>query len=192
MAKIKICGLRRLQDADYVNAVLPDYVGFILTPGFRRSIDFETAEALKNRLNPKIKVAGVFVNDELSVINRFVNLKIIDAVQLHGSESPQFCNKINAPVIKAFKPDEFKSVKNYNTQYFLFDSGTGSGVKFDWSMLPETKTPFFLAGGIDADNVRQAIKQVNPYCIDVSSSVETNGFKDFDKIKTITERVRNE
>ena len=74
----------------------------------------------------------------------------------------------------------------------MFDSGTGSGVKFDWSMLPETKTPFFLAGGIDAYNVRQAIKQVNPYCIDVSSSVETNGFKDFDKIKTITERVRNE
>ena len=73
MAKIKICGLRRLQDADYVNAVLPDYVGFILTPGFRRSIDFETAAALKNRLNSKVKVVGVFVNDELSVIHRFVN-----------------------------------------------------------------------------------------------------------------------
>lgn len=187
MAKIKICGLRRDEDIAYVNELKPDYIGFILTSGFRRSIDFDTAKHLKSLLSPNITAVGVFVNDSLENINRFLDEKIIDAVQLHGNESPDFCRKINSTVIKYFKPDDFDKIGNYDVDYYLFDSGTGTGNNFDWSKIPKTDKPFFLAGGLNKDNIPLAVKIINPYCIDLSSSVETDGAKDYNKIKEIME-----
>lgn len=194
MAKIKICGLRRQQDIDFVNAVRPDYIGFILTSGFRRSIDSETAKQLKSRLDKSIKAVGVFVDDDTDKINSFAECGIIDIAQLHGSESADDCKKVKIPVIKAFKPCDFDKIGDYKScaDYFLFDSGTGSGKTFDWDMLPKTDKPFFLAGGLDFGNVKSAIEQIHPFAVDVSSSVETNGAKDFDKIKKFTEIMRNE
>lgn len=189
MAKIKICGLKRIEDIDYVNELKPDYIGFILTDGFKRSITAETAKTLKNRLNETIKAVGVFVNDDLEKINALISDGVIDLVQLHGSESPEYCAKINAPVIKYFKPDMFNQIKDYETDYFLFDSGTGTGEVFDWSKIPKTDKPYFLAGGLNASNIPQAISEINPYCIDLSSSVETNGAKDYYKIKEIMECI---
>lgn len=191
MAKIKICGLRRQADIDYVNELKPDYIGFILTEGFRRSIDMETAKSLKSRLDKSIKAVGVFVDDDEKRINKFVSDGIIDLVQLHGSEDAEFCQRINAPIIKYFKPDDFCKIGEYNVEYFLFDSGTGTGRAFDWSKIPKTDTPFFLAGGIDECNIEKALKEINPYCIDVSSSVETDGFKDYNKMKNITNAVKH-
>lgn len=192
MAKIKICGLRREQDIEYVNALFPDYIGFILTPGFRRSITAETAERLKAILSPDIKAVGVFVDDSVDNIMYFVDKGIIDIVQLHGSETPDFCKKINAPVIKFFKPDSFDKISEYDTDFYLFDSGTGTGKAFDWQTIPKTDKPFFLAGGLGADNICDAIKKINPYAVDLSSSVERDGYKDYDKIKQIMECVKNE
>ena len=193
MAKIKICGLRREADVGYVNELLPDYTGFILTEGFRRTVDFETAAKLSEKLSNKITPVGVFVNDSLENINRFLNAGIISVVQLHGNESAEFCEKINAPVIKFFKPSMFGSIKDYSAvQYFLFDSGTGTGKTFQWSKIPTVQKPFFLAGGLDENNLKEAINRVRPYCVDMSSSVETNGVKDYDKIKRVMEIVRNE
>jgi phosphoribosylanthranilate isomerase len=190
MAKIKICGLRRELDIDYVNELKPDYIGFILTQGFRRSIDIDTARLLKSKLDKGITAVGVFVNDDIEKINAFVDEGIIDIVQLHGNESENYCGKINAPVIKYFKPAMFDDIKNYDTDFYLFDSGTGTGKSFDWSALPKTSKPFFLAGGISKDNIEKAINEINPYCIDLSSSVETDGYKDYQKIKEIMEIVR--
>lgn len=194
MSKIKICGLRRTEDVDYVNEFLPDYVGFILAPGFRRSIDKDTAKYLKSRLSSDIIAVGVFVDDDAEKINSFVSDGIIDIVQLHGNESPEFCKKINAPVIKYFKCDESvkERIKEYDTEYFLFDSGMGSGKTFDWSVIPKTEKPFFLAGGIGEDNLQKAIKEVCPYAVDLSSAAETDGVKDYNKIKRILEIARNE
>lgn len=193
MAKIKICGLRREEDVGYVNELLPDYTGFILTEGFRRTVDFETAAKLSEKLSNKITPVGVFVNDSLENINRFLSAGIISMVQLHGSESAEFCEKINAPVIKFFKPSMFDSIKDYSAvDYFLFDSGTGTGKTFQWSKIPTVQKPFFLAGGLDENNLKEAINRVRPYCVDMSSSVETNGVKDYDKIKRVMEIVRNE
>ncbi|MGN0558619.1 MAG: phosphoribosylanthranilate isomerase [Acutalibacteraceae bacterium] len=192
MAKIKICGIRRKEDIDYVNKLKPDYIGFILTSGFRRSIDFDTAKRLKSMLSDDIRAVGVFVNDSLENINRFLDEKIIDAVQLHGNEEPEFCSKINSTVIKYFKPDDFDKINSYSTDFYLFDSGTGTGKAFDWSKIPKTDKPFFLAGGINKDNIGLAIKSVNPYCIDLSSAVETDGVKDYNKIKEIMECTENE
>ncbi|MDE7124007.1 MAG: phosphoribosylanthranilate isomerase [Eubacterium sp.] len=192
MSKIKICGLKRPQDIDYVNALKPDFIGFILTSGFGRSITKETAEALKSRLDKGIKAVGVFVNDDAEVINSFVADGIIDMVQLHGSESADFCKEINAPVIKVFKPEAFDKISEYEpfADFFLFDSGTGTGRTFDWFSIPKTEKPFLLAGGLSADNLEKAINRVKPFAVDLSSSVETDGFKDFEKIKKVMEIVK--
>ena len=152
MSKIKICGLRREQDIDYVNELKPDFIGFILTAGFRRSISKETAKALKARLSKDITAVGVFVNDSAEVINSFVKEGIIDIVQLHGSESAELCENVNAPVIKFLKCENGveEKISEYENavDYFLFDSGTGTGNTFDWSKIPKTEKPFFLAGGL--------------------------------------------
>ena len=192
MAKIKICGLRRVEDIEYVNTLKPDYIGFILTAGFRRSIDKETAKKLKSLLSNDINAVGVFVNDSKENIDYFLENGIIDTVQLHGDESPSFCKSINAPVIKYFSPKSFDKVNGYDVDYFLFDSGTGTGKEFNWENIPKVNKPFFLAGGINKDNINRAINTVNPYCIDLSSAVETNGVKDYKKIKEIMEIMKNE
>ena len=196
MSKIKICGLRREQDIDYVNEVKPDFIGFILTTGFRRSITRETAKALKARLSKDITAVGVFVNDSADTVNAFIAEGIIDIAQLHGDESAELCKKINAPVIKFLKCDDEieKRISVYENavRYFLFDSGTGTGNTFDWRKIPKTDKPFFLAGGLGADNLKKAIDEINPFAVDLSSSVETDGFKDYEKIKKVTEIVKNE
>lgn len=192
MAKIKICGLRRVEDIEYVNALKPDYIGFILSTGFRRTIDRETAKKLKSLLSKDINAVGVFVNDSKENIDYFLENGIIDTVQLHGDESPSFCKSINAPVIKYFSPKNFDKVNEYDTDYFLFDSGTGTGKEFDWSNIPKVDKPFFLAGGINKENINRAINSVKPYCIDLSSAVETNGVKDYKKIKEIMGIMKNE
>lgn len=189
MAKIKICGLTREEDIVIVNMLKPDYIGFILTNGYRRSLDFDTARKLKNRLADGIKAVGVFVDENEDIVNACIKMGVIDIVQLHGNESASYCRKIDAPVIKVFKPDDFGKIKEYEdaADYFMFDSGAGSGKTFDWQQIPKTDKPFFLAGGIDEHNISQATEKVNPYCIDVSSSVETDGNKDYNKIKQIME-----
>lgn len=194
MVKIKICGLRREQDIEYVNVLKPDYIGFVLTPGFRRSINFETARHLKTLLSGKITAVGVFVNDSTERINFFFDSGIIDIAQLHGSESAEFCSLIKAPVIKYFNCAESipDNIGEYDADYYLFDSGTGTGREFDWNNIPKTGKPFFLAGGISEKNVRAAIKTARPFAVDVSSSVETNGYKDFEKMKRFMEMARYE
>ncbi len=192
MAKIKICGLKRKEDIYYVNELKPDYIGFILTDGFRRSISVSLARELHSLLDKDIKTVGVFVNDDIEKINSAVDEGIIDIVQLHGQESPEHCKKIKAPVIKYFAPQDFDNITDYDTEYYLFDSGTGSGKTFDWDKIPQSEKPFFLAGGINKNNIKTAIDRINPYCIDLSSAVETNGVKDYNKINEIMECMKNE
>lgn len=192
MAKIKICGLKRKEDIYYVNELKPDYIGFILTDGFRRSISVSLARELYSLLDKDIKTVGVFVNDDIEKINSAVDEGIIDIVQLHGQESPEYCKKIKAPVIKYFAPQDFDNITDYDTEYYLFDSGTGSGKTFDWDKIPQSEKPFFLAGGINKNNIKTAIDRINPYCIDLSSAVETNGVKDYNKINEIMECMKNE
>lgn len=192
MAKIKICGLKWLEDIKYANELVPDFVGFILSDGFKRSIKPQQAVQLKAKLSDNIKAVGVFVDEPAEAIDCFLRQGVIDIVQLHGSETPEFCSKINAPVIKMLKPTDFDKISQYEpyVDYFLFDSGTGTGKTFDWSKIPKTQKPFFLAGGLNKENISLAIKTVNPYAVDLSSCVETDGCKDYIKIKEVMECVR--
>lgn len=196
MKKIKICGLKRSEDVDYVNTYQPDYVGFVFA-GKKRKITYDQAKELKKDLLSSIQVVGVFVNEDISFVEKLVKNDVIDLVQLHGQETNEYIKilkqKIDVPIIKAIqiKNDDSFNV-DYDVDYYLFDHGSGgTGESFDWSMLKEVNKPVFLAGGINFSNIDEALK-MNVYGLDVSSGVETDGFKDREKIKEIVRRVRNE
>lgn len=193
--KIKICGLFREEDIDYVNEGLPDYIGFIFVPGRHRTVSMEKAQVLKNKLDPRIKAIGVFIDEDISKIQELCNNKVIDGVQLHGHEDHTYISKlkevVNVPVIKAIRLEE-GTFTSYNVDYYLFDGiNPGTGQVFDWKLLPQVDHPFFLAGGISIDNIKEAL-QTHAYALDLSSSVETNGIKDRDKILEVIRRVRDE
>lgn len=194
MVKIKICGLRREVDVEYINELKPDYCGFILTDGFKRSIDYDTALKLSRMVDESVKRVGVFVDEDIDYVNKCISSGIVDIVQLHGDEDINYCKKINAPIIKVLKPNSFSRINDYEmvADYLLLDNGTGTGKSFDWSTIPKTNKPFFLAGGINKNNIKIAIETIKPYAVDVSSSVETDGYKDYDKIKEIMEIINNE
>lgn len=201
MPKIKICGLTRKQDIDAVNAALPDYIGFVFANS-RRQVTPESAKDLKTCLNPSIKAVGVFVNENMENIMKLCDSRVIDVVQLHGDESEDYIRKLKSSVpneiIKAVRvksPEDIEKALKLPCDYLLLDAYHenkygGSGMTFDWSMIPDIGRPYFLAGGIDSGNILQAIEQFRPYCIDVSSGVETDGCKDPDKIREIVVKAK--
>lgn len=192
--KIKICGLTRETDIDYVNQAQPDYVGFVFAPS-RRQVTLEQARQLKQKLNASIQSVGVFVDAPIDFVTELVDSGIIDFIQLHGHEDDDYIRQlkqtISCPVVKAIRIGA-QEIRDYDVDYYLFDGiAPGSGQTFDWSLLETVNKPFFLAGGIDCTNYQDAMKQ-GAYALDCSSGVETDGFKDFDKIMTIVKGVHNE
>ncbi|MBQ9990925.1 MAG: phosphoribosylanthranilate isomerase [Lachnospiraceae bacterium] len=205
MSKIKICGLKRPEDIAYVNRYLPDYVGFVFAKS-PRQVTGEQAAELKKILRPEILSVGVFVNEEIDTIVTLVKEGIIDLIQLHGDESIEYVRQLQerledqseGKVIRAIRvssPKDVKAVLDYPTDYLLFDTYIkgqygGSGETFNWQLLKEVNRPFFLAGGLTTENIRQALDTVNPFCLDVSSGAETNRVKDEAKIQHLVEMVR--
>lgn len=200
--KIKICGLTRPEDIDYVNEMNPDYVGFVFWPNSKRAVNIAQAVELRQKLRSDIKAVGVFVNEDTDIVIELLNNRIIDLAQLHGSETEKQIHDIQCetgkPVIKAVKIKSEEDILNWldtEADYLLLDSGMGSGETFDWDILQRISgigKPFFLAGGLDPDNVAEAVSCVHPFAVDVSSGVETDGVKDKEKIQKFIRRVRNE
>ena len=196
MKKIKICGLKRREDIEYVNKYQPDYIGFVFA-GKKRKLTYDQVVDLKKYLTSSIQVVGVFVNEDISFVEKLVKEHVIDLVQLHGQENQKYIQalkeKVDVSIIKAIQiKNEDSFNEHYDVDYYLYDHGTGgTGESFDWSMLKEVDKPVFLAGGINLLNIDDALKK-NVYALDVSSGVETDGFKDEKKIKKIVRRVRNE
>lgn len=189
--KIKICGLRTPGDANAVNEAMPDYVGFILTEGYKRTVSEETAKLLSKFIDPQIQRVGVFVNDDISRIKRFLYNGLIDIVQLHGDESDEYINELKGgegSVIKVFKIDDnfdLAKAESSPADMIMFDSGAGSGATFDWSRIKDCKRPFILAGGIGPGNIIpacEALKGSGLYAVDMSSSVDKGGHKDEDLV----------
>lgn len=188
--KIKICGLRTPGDANAVNEAMPDYVGFILTEGYKRTVSEETARLLSKFVDPQIQRVGVFVNDDISRIKRFLYNGLIDIVQLHGEESDDYINELRSEgsVIKVFRVDDnfdLAKAENSPADMIMFDSGKGSGETFDWSRIKACKRPFILAGGIGPGNIIpacEALKGSGLYAVDMSSSVDKGGHKDEDLV----------
>lgn len=198
--KIKLCGMFRDCDIDYANEAKPDYIGFILGfPKSHRNIDAETARQLRSRLDTGIKAVGVFVNSPETTCAEYANCGIIDVIQLHGDEDADFIRRLReltgAPIIKAAKirtPEDIGRVQALGADYVLLDNGTGTGKMFDHSLLDgaEIRQPFFLAGGLTPENLRQAAESVRPYCVDLSSGVETDRLKNREKMLEAVRVIR--
>ncbi len=184
---IKICGLRRAIDIEYVNKLKPDYIGFVFADS-KRKVNINEATLLKANLDKNIKAVGVFRNNDIELIRKAVENNIIDLIQLHGDEDDDYLLEVrrltNLPIIKAYRDSKY-------ADYLLFDNpDPGKGITFDWNSI-NTNKPYFLAGGLNINNLDDALK-LNPYCIDVSTGVETDGYKDFNKMKEFIRRCRNE
>ncbi|MCM1325336.1 MAG: phosphoribosylanthranilate isomerase [Bacteroidales bacterium] len=195
--KIKICGLFRPEDTEYVNQVKPDYIGFVFYEKSSRYVTAGQAKALREKLRDDIKVVGVFLNAPMEEVISLLQEGIIDMAQLHGDETEEDILYVKAvtakPVIKAVKVRERFEAEAWldsAADYLLFDSGAGSGKTFDWRILEGIDRDFFLAGGLRADNLPEAVK-LQPFAVDLSSGVETEGVKDFAKIKAAVELIRN-
>ena len=202
MAKLKICGLTRTQDVEAVNAVLPEYIGFVFAPS-RRRVTPKQAAALAEGLHPAIKKVGVFVNEAPQSILNLVHAGSIDVIQLHGDEDAAYLRELHkhtqVPLIKAVRVQSAEQVwaaAKLPCEFLLLDTYTkgvygGSGKPFDWRVIPAITKPFFLAGGLDAENIKTALTECKPYAVDISSGVESEGLKDKTKIITIAELVRS-
>lgn len=199
MTKIKLCGLTRPCDIECVNELLPEYIGFVFAPKSRRYISPEKAEVLREHLDDRITPVGVFVDEKIEIIADLIKRKIIDIVQLHGNESEQYIEDlrrvIDCPVIKAFRIEseaDIVSANNSSADYVLLDSGGGTGKVFDHSLLKDIARPYFLAGGLTPENVETAVKQLAPFVVDASTSLETDGFKDKIKMTAFVNAVRKD
>lgn len=199
--KIKICGLKRNEDIEYVNEALPDYIGFVLSKS-RRQVTLQQAYDLKRDLNSRIKSVGVFVNEPQDMIAELAKNGIIDLAQLHGNEDNVYISKLRektdgkVKIIKAISiSNEFSidQINEIDADFFLLDNGSGgTGKAFDYSLIKnKVNDRIFLAGGINAGNIKNAVS-LNPYCIDVSSGAESDGIKDREKIIKLVRSIRDE
>ena len=197
--KIKICGLRRREDILAVNEAKPDYCGFIIEfPKSFRSITADKVRELVKDLAPEIQAVGVFVNAPAELVSGLLNEGTLALAQLHGQENEVYIRELkkltDKPLIKAFSVktrEDIEKALQSPADYILLDQGSGgTGMTFDWSLIPKIKRPFFLAGGIGAENLEQAIREIRPYAVDLSSSVETDKWKDPEKIRNVVDIVR--
>ena len=209
--KVKICGLFRGDDVDYVNEAGVDFAGFVFAPS-RRQLALAEAEKLRSRLVDGIVPVGVFVNAPITEIVALYRNGIISMAQLHGIEDEAYIAQLKReceiPIIKTIIIDRSKFTLTHNpspithdlrpmthdpptTTYYLLDSGAGSGIAFDWESLDtsQIEKPWFLAGGINAGNIERAMA-LNPFAIDVSSGAETAGMKDREKILELAAKVK--
>lgn len=196
--ELKICGLSRLEDVIAVNRHGADYAGFVFFKKSKRYVDPYKAGELIELLRSDIKPVGVFMDEPLDSVISTARISAVEVIQLHGHESEEYVEYVkrtlDRPVIKAFKADEegaLEKALHSSADYVMIDSGAGSGKKFDWSILKDFKRDYFLAGGLDPDSVEEAIRMLEPYAVDVSSGVETDGIKDEKKIESFIKAVKH-
>ena len=197
--QIKICGLRRREDIRAVNEAKPDYCGFIIEfPSSFRSVTADEVRELVKELDPEIRPVGVFVNAPMELVRTLLDDGTLALAQLHGQEDESYIRELKTYtdklIIKAFSiktAEDIEKALQSPADYILLDQGGGgTGKTFDWSLIPEIQRPFFLAGGIGASNLGQAIREIHPYAVDLSSSVETEKRKDPMKIRQVVDIVR--
>lgn len=200
MTKVKICGITCMEDVDIVNALKPDYIGFVFAPS-KRQLTMAQAKQLAGRIDNDIGKVGVFVNAAADTVIRIQEECDLQAVQLHGDESNDMCRGYACDVWKAIRVKDQSSLdrlQDYDVDAFVLDAYAahaygGLGIAFDWKLIEQSssKPKIFLAGGLTPGNIREAMDVTNVYGVDVSSGIETDGKKDFDKVKQFIAEVRN-
>ncbi len=196
--KIKLCGLRRPCDMEVANELRPDYIGFVFAEKSKRYVSPEQAASLKKLLHPGILAVGVFVNERLKTVAGLLSSGVIDIAQLHGGEDETYMEALrrltDRPLIKAFSVRGEKDIRSAcasTAELVLLDAGEGgTGTAFDRTLLQNMNRPYLLAGGLDASTVGEAVKRWRPYGVDVSSGIETDGFKDAEKMRAFVRCVR--
>ena len=197
MTKIKMCGLSRSEDIRFANEIMPEFVGFVFAENSRRCVTPEIAANLRWQLDYRIAAVGVFVDAPISFAADLARREVIDLIQLHGSENSSYIAKlrsmVDVPIIQSFRvssPYDIECAALSDADFVLLDSGAGSGKTFDHSLIKGLNRPYFLAGGLTPENVGETVAALSPYAADASSSLETDGFKDYIKMKAFADAVR--
>ena len=193
MTKVKICGLSTKGAVETTVSAGADYIGFVFAPS-KRQVTLEQAAELAKIIPTNVKKVGVFVSPSRAELLEAVDKVGLDFVQVHGQVVDKLFENLPCGSIQAVQVDEGGHVPNSQADYLLFDAPVaGSGQTFDWGQLDTTELaqPFFIAGGLNEDNVEEAIQHFTPFAVDVSSGVETNGQKDHEKIRRFIERVKH-
>ena len=192
MTKVKICGLSTVEAVETAVLAGADYIGFVFAKS-KRQVSLEQAQELAKRVTGKTKIVGVFVSPSLEDLEQAIGQVPLDMVQIHGTFDEVLIPLISVPVIRAIQLSDQEAQVSSQADYLLFDAPVaGSGQTFDWGLLKDQKIQqdFFIAGGLTVDNVRQARETFQPYAVDVSSGVETDGRKDIEKIKAFIEGAK--
>ena len=192
MTKVKICGLSTVEAVETAVLAGADYIGFVFAES-KRQVSLEQAQELAKRVTGKTKIVGVFVSPSLENLEQAIAQVPLDIVQIHGMFDETLIPKISVPVIRAIQLSDQEAKVTSPADFLLFDAPVaGSGRTFDWDLLKDQKIQqdFFIAGGLTVDNVRQARETFQPYALDVSSGVETDGRKDIEKIKAFIEGAK--
>lgn len=201
--KVKICGITNLDDASAAADAGADAIGFMFFEQSPRFISIPMAAHIAQNVSPWLMKVGVFVNPEPSLVFETIAHCGLNLLQFHGDETPEFCSQFGVMSMKAFRIKDAESLKAlplFQTEAYLLDSYVagkqgGTGEKFNWDLAIEAKSfgkPIFLAGGLTAQNVAEAVRKVEPFAVDVSSGVEISpGKKDHQKIRDFVTAVRN-
>lgn len=197
MTKIKLCGLRREADIEAANELRPDYIGFVFAGKSRRAVDRETAVRLKALLSREIQAVGVFVNAQPETVAFLLEEKVIDLAQLHGQEDEEYISRLreltDKPLIQAFRirnAEDARRAEKSTAEYILLDAGAGDGKTFEWELAESVERPYFLAGGLTPENAGEAAERLHSFALDVSSGIETDGWKDPAKMRAFVNHVR--
>lgn len=187
MTKIKICGITNSEDATWVANLGADYIGLNFAKESKRKISLDKAREIVQALPPYIEKVGLFVNEEPKLMEKALADCKLGLLQFHGEESPEYCRQFKgrAKIIKAFRVKDEQSlteISRYDVDFYLLDTfvqgeAGGTGQAFNWDLAVRVKEfgrPIFLAGGLNMENVAEAIKKVQPYAVDVSSGVEAS------------------
>ena len=202
MTRVKFCGFTEENDVDQAVALGVDALGFVFYEPSSRYVTPEHATNLTRSVLAFVTRVGLFVNEQADSIKRIFETARLNLIQYHGEETPEFCDTVGLPYIKAFRVQQGMDLQAEMDRYpnasgFLLDAYVkgqpgGTGERFDWGLIPQSHAPIILAGGLTPDNAKDAIEQVAPWALDVSGGIETKpGRKDPDKMARFMEACRN-
>ena len=198
MTQVKICGMRRPEDIRHANRLRPEMIGFVFWKPSKRYVSPDEAAKLRSILDDGITPVGVFVDEDPKVVADIATNGTIDMIQLHGAEDEEYIHGLrkltDAPIIRTFcvrSEEDLVKASGSSADMVLLDNGKGTGQTFDWTLMRDLGRDFILSGGLSESNVGDAVRRFHPFAVDVSSAMETDGFKDRSKMERFIDAVRS-
>ena len=198
MTQVKICGMRRPEDIRHANRLRPEMIGFVFWKPSKRYVSPDEAAKLRSILDDGITPVGVFVDEDPRIVADIATNGTIDMIQLHGAEDEEYIHGLrkltDAPIIRTFcvrSEEDLVKASGSSADMVLLDNGKGTGQTFDWTLMKDLGRDFILSGGLSESNVGYAVRRFHPFAVDVSSAVETDGFKDRSKMEKFIDAVRS-